>query len=199
MRRRPIVGTTFRTTGNGTIDPFAGGKAGSKDPRNFVSGNVPGQQWDIAQQVADRAQLNNNPPPRSMRAGTDGLGGDQAAAVVRNIPSRISFVRWTGTQTLAGTPLLLVPRNPRRMAIQMSSITFTIPASLQDVIAFSWGNPGFVQPVPPFPPGNLLAPGTLLLLTGDAVPIDDLYVWNPSAAGVQFCAFEGVISPEANQ
>lgn len=196
--RRPIVGNTFRTRGNGIINPLSGGKAGSKDPRNFVSGNMPGQQWDIAQQVEGRIQLENDPPSRIARAGSDGMGSDIASHIVRNIPSRMSFVRWQGIQQLAGTALLLVPRNPRRMAIQLGTITFTIPASLQDVVAFSWGNPGPVNTVP-FPPGNTLAPGSVLSLTGDSVPIDDLYVWCPGIAGIQFCAFEGVISPEANQ
>lgn len=197
MRRRPVVGDYFRTQTNGVLSPFAGGKAGSKDPRAFVSGNVAGQQWDIAQQAEGRFQLENFPPPHvSERARP---GSDLIPAIVRNIPTRMSFVRWVGTQSTAANAVLLVPRNPRRLAIQLSGMTFSIPAALQDVVAFSWGNPGPVNPTPPFPPGNILAPGNLLILTGDSVPIDDLYVWCPTLTGVQFTAFEGIEAPEGNQ
>ena len=195
MRRRPVVGEYFRTQNNGVLSPFTGGKAGGKDPRDFVSGNTAGQQWDIAQQVRLRQQLENNPPPHiseHARAGTPLIPD-----VVRNIPTRITFQKFIIVGGNSSVPQLLVPKNTRRMAIQIGTTFISaVPFALSDYIVFSWGNPGSI--IGPITGGHTLGPGQPLYYAGDSVPIDDLYIWCPASAAQNFVAFEGTEAPEAN-
>lgn len=174
---------------NNPIDPFAGGpKAGNHDPRNFISGNVPGQQWDIEQQAVDRQSLARAQPDQyASRVHNSGSLSPDAAVVT--IPQRVNMVAWQkqGSLTLANTPLMLVPQNTRRLGI------FLAPIGVDDVF-YSWGKPALSSTLVPI--GHRLLPGNQLDIMDSTVPINELWVW--SVVGETFLAYEAIDAPEAN-
>ena len=178
------------------------GKAGNKDPRNFISGGgVETQDWDIDQFSRERQQLDQFPPDQYSRVART---ANQKDGIVQSVPTRISYIRWTldglHPPTLALVPYLLVPKNPNRLDLQLSSTTYNLPAPLAiDILYYSWGKPPLVGPAGNVPLGNVLAPGTSLPRIGGICPIDDLWVWNLTVANVIYCAFEGIEAIEANQ
>jgi hypothetical protein len=192
MRRR-VLGF------NQPLNPLQGGKAHSKDPRAFVSGNVPGEQWDIEQFSRSRQSLIDAPPEQYSQAHATTPPAD---LINRPIPTRITYVAWTldGVHPVTKklTPYLLVPKNPRRYDIQLSSATLNFPTNEFDIVHFSWGKPNTTG-VLGVPYGNVLAPGASLLRPGGVVPIDELWVWNLTQDGTFYCAFEGVEAVEGNQ
>lgn len=174
---------TFR----GTINPLMGGKAGAKDPRNFVSGNIVGQQWDQRQFEVDRGGLDNLPH----YADAHGKGTNTPAdAVIRTIPTRINYVPWYVIIPGLVQPILVVPRNTQRMDIAMSSPNATD-------IYYSWGYPA-ADPTGGFL-GTHLAANQPLIFSGGVVPINDLYIFAAIGfAGNRVLAWEGTEALEAN-
>jgi hypothetical protein len=193
MRRRIVQGF------NQPLNPLQGGKAHSKDPRNFVSGNKPGEQWDIDQFAESRQALIDSPPEQYSQRHANQSPPD---AIVRPIPTRITYVAWTldGVHpvTLANKPYLLVPKNPRRLDITLSACTLAVPSTDADIVHFSWGKPNTTG-ITGVPYGNVLAPGLSLARPGSICPIDELWVWNKTVAGIFYCAFEGIEAVEGNQ
>lgn len=192
MQRRRVLGF------NQPINPLMGGKAGSKDPRSFVSGNEPGQQWDEEQFAIDRQSLARFPPPQYSEVQSRHSGGTGGFAT-QTVPTRVTFIPWTldGAHpvTTANIPFLLVPKNPRRVSFQFSASSFSFPNTDIDIAHFSWGKPPQNGSVP-F--GNLLGPGQVLKYDSGSCPIDEFWVWSSTITGNFYCAFEGIEAPEGN-
>jgi hypothetical protein len=171
---------------NNPVNPLMGGKAGSKDPRGFVSGNAADAiQWDERQFSFHADELADNPPPQYSRAHSE---RPRADAIARTVPTRINYVPWTLVLTTANVPQLLVPKNLGRLDIVMT------PPGGQDM-RYSWGFPG--KDATGAPLGALLANTLPLPRVGGTVPINDLWVWG-AVANVQYLAFEGIDALEAN-
>ncbi len=200
MQRRRVLGF------NQPINPLMGGKAGSKDPRDFISGNEPGQQWDEQQFARDRADAYGHPPPQiSDVVRQQNQAG--AEVIVRTIPTRTTFVQWNAYFNDELTPHLIVPRNPRRISIQFGNgnfVPFPIPPGPQTLsgdILFSWGAPLVLDSSGTLR-GTVLSVGNVISLVGDCVPIDELWMWAPFQIGSTFfhtySAYEGIEAPEGN-
>jgi hypothetical protein len=180
MPQRRVI-RPFNTPISGT----QGGKAGNKDPRNFISGNVPGDQWDIVQFSQDRSALARQQPPQYSGAVRATLGTD---SVVQTVSTRLTMIPWTVVAVNIGEPYLLVKKNIYRLGLVVCNPT-------QDGVAISFGPFNFLNgstygmPVP----GD-----DSVRLFGDGVPIDDIWVLNGTTAGRLMLAFEGIEAPEAN-
>lgn len=172
---------------NRPVDPLQGGKAGNNDPRRFISGNIPGQQWDERQFQISRAELERGQPPQYSQVHTDRATPDVTA---RTSPLKFNFVPWNGIQPVANTPTLVVPRNPNRV-----DLLFTVIDSAVNGLYFSFGFP--VKNGLGNPAGLPLPAGIMSPRFAGACPINDLYMWT-SFAGSVFLVFEGVEALEAN-
>jgi len=187
------------------INPIAGGKAHSKDPRNFTSGNVPGEQWDEMQFAADRSELYDSGKPLPHIADVTTRHIQETDGVVRAVPTRTRFVRWqrgTGSDVIQPlVPVLLVPLNPARLSIQFGPTQYNSAAGapqFDNTLFFSWGRPP-VLGIVPLPIGNFVLQGGMVQFSGETCPIDELWVWNITLTGAFYCAFEGTAAPEGNQ
>lgn len=180
MQRRRISGF------NNPLQPLQAGKAGSKDPRGFISGNVPGQQWDIEQFTAAERNLYNNPPQQYSEAHANRAQPD---VIARTMPTRVNFVPWTGTQIGANTPQLLIPRNEQRVSLMLLNRQVVN-------LNFTFGIPSVSSAGAPL--GAVLLPGLQLLMEGDSIPINDVWVWETINSGHDFLAYEGVESLAGN-
>lgn len=163
-------------------------KAGSKDPRNFISGGgAQNQNWDIRQFETSRAALDQIQPTQYSQAHQDRAAPEY---VVRTVPTRTNYVTWTVSQAVAYTAELLVPRNTSRLDLVMT------PPNGFDMY-YCWGPPG--KDALGNPQGALLTNTLPLPRVGGTVPINDLWVWTGHGPfPVTFLAFEGIDALEAN-
>lgn len=170
---------------NNPVNPFAGGKAGSKDPRHFISGNIPGQNWDIQQFAIDEQGIYTNPPPQYSQVHADRAAPDMVA---RTVPTRVNMVPWQMTATDAVNPFLVVPRNTRRVSLLICN-----PDA--GTLLYSFGKPtrnstGQFLMAP-------LGPVSTFKFTGESVPINDLWM-TYYTNGADMFAYEGIEALEAN-
>lgn len=181
MRRR--IGSPFSTPVSG----LQGGKAGSKNARNFVSGNAPGQQWDIRQFSRDRAALDNSQPSQysAGRVGSDGLP-DYA---VQTIPTRVNMGQWSAKMPTANEPILLIPRNPKRI-----SLLIVNPQAAP--LSYSFGKPASTDGAGA-PLMAVLGAQSSLPFFGESCPINDIWVLFP-LMGASVISFEGTEAAEGN-
>lgn len=194
---------------NAPINALQGGKSGNKDPRNFVSGNTRGElSWDIQQQSIDRAALAREQPPQYSQARSDAGGID---GIVRTVPTRVTCTTWSKTSTALLTPILLVPKNPQRLFLQIGNPNYILPSGTPPVAVNEYATIFYSFGIPQLAGLNGFLYGHALPIVagprvyqGDTCPIDDVYVWQANTSGFGtvtffYTAYEGIAAGEANQ
>lgn len=151
----------------------------------MFGGNNPALQPDITQFDELQRQLADTPAiPIAALQTSDGSG---APFLARTIPTRLNLTRWT-QQGNATDAVLLVPRNPARLALIMTN-----PFSTNIFVSFG---PSTYNALNQYV-GMRISGGQPLIIPGGVVPVDELWVWSGAATETLVC-FEGVEATESN-
>jgi hypothetical protein len=170
----------------------AGLKAHEKDPRRVPTGNNPFEQPDIQQFARIRQETQIVPQ----------YSGEQNAApdmVTRSLPTKIQYIPWQATLAGELTPVLLVPKNPKRVSLLLSN-RFYASGGVGLAFFFSFGFP-LVDPLNE-PVGMHLPLGGFMPYPAGTCPINEVWAWilQPAVPGAFIAlAYEGIEAVEANQ
>lgn len=174
---------------NTPLDGYQGGKAGNKDPRSFISGNVPGQQWDIQQFAqADRSIQTYGEPPQYSAVHSE---APKPEVIVRSVPTRLTMVPYYVNLVTINEPLLVLRKNIRRLALIVCNET-------PDTFCFSFGP--FIQ-TGGIPFGRVLPGTSNAEYFGATVPTDDIFIMDltaPPVGGRLALVYEGIEALESN-